>query len=161
MPRTKKPAGQAVDRRNGRRFEVEAAGGVLDWLVLPPRVPGWSAVARDALAALRADPVADVISPVDGPVVLRWLDCLDRASRALRRADRHPLVVGGNGQLTEHPSYQTAKAMMAEAARCEAQIGVGALNRARLGLTITTARRSLADLNTVLDESQDDDDDPR
>lgn len=160
MPRTKKPAGMAVDKRNGRRFELAAAGGEsLPWLVLPPRQPAWSAVALDALAALRADPVAQAITPVDAPVVLRWLDNLDRAARAMRRADRRPLVVGGNGQLAEHPSYQTAKNALAEAAKCEAQLGVGALNRARLGLSITTAQRSLSELNAMFTGG--DDDDPR
>ena len=162
MPRTKKPAGQAVDKRNGRRYEIGAPGAAaLEWLVLPPRTPAWSASALSALDALRADPVAEVLSPVDEPVILRWLDCLDRAQRALRRADRRPLVVGGNGQLAEHPSYQTAKSALAEAAKCEAQIGVGALNRARLGLTLTTARRSLMELNAALAQDYDDGSDAR
>lgn len=160
MPRTKKPAGQAVDRRNGRRLEL-ANGGGLDWLQLPARRPAWSPVAYRALELLRADPVSTMLQPVDEPVVIRWLDCLERAASALRRADRSPLVVGGNGQLTEHPSYQTAKTMLAEAAKCEAQIGVGALNRAKLGIETASAVRSLEDLNRALTEGDEDDYDPR
>jgi hypothetical protein len=151
MPRTKKPAGQAVDRRNGRQYELSAGGdGALPWLELPPRTPAWSEGTLRALAALRADPVARALTPVDEPVILRWLDSMERAQRALRRADRRPLVVGGNGQLAEHPSYQTAKSALAEAAHCEAQLGVGALNRARLGIALTSERASLEDLNDRL-----------
>lgn len=154
MPRTKKPAGQAVSLRNGRRVELEAPAGVaLGWFVLPERRPDWEPEVYQALAALRGDAVAQVITEVDGPVVLRWLDALDRAARAQRRADRSPVVKGSMGQPTEHPSYATAARYLAEAAKCEAQLGVGALNRAKLGLTVTQARRSLDDLNRdFLDE---------
>ena len=163
MPRTKKPAGQAVDRRNGRQAELSGPGNGLEWFVLPPRRPAWAPEAHAALAALREDPVSQVITPVDGPVLLRWLDSIDRAGRAMRRADRTPVVIGGNGQVTEHPSYQTARTAIATAEKCEVQLGVGAKNRAALGLTITAAQKSLEELNAMLigGDTGDDDYDPR
>ena len=148
MPRTRKPAGQAVDSRNGRRAELALPeGGRLERFDLPPRRPAWTAESRRAWEGAWADPVCQAWTVGDRPLLLRWIDAMDRAARALRRADRKPVVLGGNMQVTEHPSYQTAKAQLAVAERCEAQLGFGALNRARLGLTITQAQKSLDDLN--------------
>lgn len=161
MPRTKKPAGQAVDRRNGRRAELTLAdGGQLERFELPPRRPAWTVETRQAWDGAWLDPVHAAWTAGDRPILLRWADSIDRAARALRRADRKPVVVGGNGQITEHPSYGTAKAALATAERCEQQLGMGALNRAKLGFTITEARKSLEDLNAAL-AGDDDDDDPR
>jgi len=162
MPRTKKPAGQAADPRNGRRAELAVAGvGQLERFALPPRRPAWT---RETLAAWEgawSDGVAAMWTPGDRPILLRWADSIDRAARALRRGDRKPVVVGGNGQITEHPSYGTAKAALATAERCEAQLGFGALNRNRLGLTMAAAQKSLLDLNEAFLDGADDEPDPR
>lgn len=161
MPRTKKPAGQAVDARNGRRAELAVEGGQLTRFDLPLKRPAW---AKETLAAWEgawADGVAAMWTPADRPLLLRWADAVDRAARALRRGDRKPVVVGGNGQITEHPSYGTAKAQLAVAERCEAQLGFGALNRNRLGLTMAAAQKSLLDLNDAFLKEGSDDDDPR
>jgi len=162
MPRTKKAPGQAVDRRNGRRMVLDGDHrAALGWFVLPERRPAWPASVLSALEALRGDSVADLLTAVDGPVIVRWLDSLARAEVCMRRADRQPVVRGGNGQVTEHPSYGTAKAALAEVARCEAQLGVGALNRNKLGVTFAAAAKSLADLNREYGpEGGDDDDEP-
>lgn len=150
MPRTKKPAGTAVDKRNGRQGVLTGEGTGLSWFDLPPRRPAWSPETRAALEALRRDPVTQVITEVDGPVILRWCDSIDRAARALRRADRKPVVLGGNGQATEHPSYITARSAIMTAEKCEVQLGIGAKNRAMLGLTVGQAQKSLAELNAAL-----------
>jgi len=148
MPRTKKPAGTAVDRRNGRRAELE--GNPLERFALPRRDPAWLLETKRAWAALWDDPVVQALSPVDRPVLLRWADALDRAVRSLRLADADPVATGSMGQPVENPLYGVADKAVKVAQACEAQLGVGALNRARLGLTITTARRSLEDLNAAL-----------
>lgn len=148
MPRTKKAAGSAVDPRNGRRVELAVAGnGQLVRFDLPPKRPAWTPETCEAWNGAWSDPIAQAWTPADRPILLRWADSIDRASRALRRADRKPVVVGGNGQITEHPSYGTAKAALSTAERCEQQLGFGALNREKLGFTIAAARKSLDDLN--------------
>lgn len=148
MPRTKKPAGTAVDSRNGRRVEFAVTdAGQLARFDLPPRRPAWTAETRQAWDGAWADPISQAWTAADRPILLRWADSIDRASRSLRRADRKPVVVGGNGQITEHPSYGTAKAALSTAERCEQQLGFGALNREKLGFTIAAARKSLDDLN--------------
>jgi P27 family predicted phage terminase small subunit len=162
MPRTKKAAGQAVDQRNGRRAELTVdAAGQLERFELPPRRPAWLKESHLAWAGAWADGVAAMWTPADRPILLRWIDSVDRAARSLHRGDRKPVVVGGNGQITEHPSYGTAKAALATAERCEAQLGFGALNRNRLGLTMAAAQKSLLDLNEAFLEGADDEPDAR
>lgn len=156
MPRTKKPAGMAVDRRNGRRAELELAGARLERFELPPKRPAWSREARAAWDLAWEDPIAQAWTAGDAQILLRWADALDRAGRALRRADLRPLVKGSMGQLSEHPSYATAARAVAVAEKCEAQLGFGALNRERLGFTIGAARKSLAELNAMLAGGGDD-----
>lgn len=169
MPRTKKPAGQAVDRRNGRRTEL-AAAEPLKKFSLPKRSDGaaWSGETRKAWTAMWADPVSCLLSPADRPVLLRWAGALHRAEYAYRLADAEPMVEGSQGQMVGNPLYAVADAQIAIAQKCEAQIGIGALHRARLGLEFTSAQRSLAQLNEEImggtrggDYGGADDDDPR
>lgn len=158
MPRTKKAAGTAVDRRNGRRMEL-AAAVPLARFGLPKRTPPWSPSTRKAWAGLWADPVTRLLSVSDRPVLLRWADALERASRALVQADADPIATGSQGQPVENPLYGIADKALRVARECEQQLGVGALNRNRLGVEAASAMRSLAELNALLDDDQDDDDD--
>ena len=159
MPRTKKPAGQAVDRRNGRRAElVVSDAGQLQRFELPSRRPAWLPDSRAAWDGAWSDPISQAWTAADRPLLLRWIDAVDRATRSLRRGDRKPVVVGGNGQITEHPSYGTAHRSIAVAEKCEAQLGFGALNREKLGFTIAAARKSLEELNAGLMEAMGDPD---
>jgi hypothetical protein len=161
MPRTKKAPGTAVDPRNGRRAELKVPAGALERFELPPRRPAWTQETREAWEGAWADGVSTQWTPGDRPILLRWADSIDRAARALRRADRRPVVIGGNAQLTEHPSYVTAKSALATAERCEAQLGFGALNRNRLGLTMAAAQKSLLELNEAFLQEGEDEPDPR
>jgi len=161
MPRTKKAAGQAVDRRNGRRAELQLGGEGLARFELPLRRPAWLAEVREVWDVAWSDPICQAWTAGDRPILLRWIDSVDRAARALRRADRRPVVPGSTGQLTEHPSYATAARAIATAEKCEAQLGFGALNREKLGFTIGAARKSLLELNEAfMGEAADDDADP-
>lgn len=161
MPRTKKPAGTVADRRNGRR-EIEVSGeGQLQRFDLPKRRPPWSVESLMAWEGAWADPICQAWTAADRPILLRWIDHLDRATRALRRADRKPVVLGSVGQVVEHPSYQTASRSIAVAEKCEAQLGFGALNREKLGFTIAAARKSLEDLNREFGGGDEDEPDPR
>lgn len=148
MPRTAKPAGTAVDRRNGRRTEVAASS--LARFSLPKRERGWLLETRKAWTALWADPVAGALTPADRPVLLRWADALERASRALERADESPIAKGSMGQEVASPYYAIANDALRVAMACEAQLGVGALNRARLGIAIISERISLDEMNARL-----------
>lgn len=155
MPRTKKPAGQAVSPRNGRRTEVAASS--LAKFALPKRTSGepWRLETRKAWSALWSDPVATALTPVDRPVLLRWADSIDRAARSLELADAEPIATGSMGQEVESPYYGIADKAIRVAQACEAQLGVGALNRARLGIALVTERLSLDEMNARLRKTDD------
>jgi P27 family predicted phage terminase small subunit len=143
MPRTKKPAGAAVDSRNGRRAEISAAGKRLD-LAEPE---GLCAEAAEQWRAYWEDAAATVQTPADRGVVLRWIDAVNRYLRLIAEADLQPLVAGSTGQLTENPLYKVADKALGVIERCEKQLGIGALNRSGLGIAVIAERKSLADMN--------------
>jgi hypothetical protein len=105
-----------------------------------------------------ADPVHEAWTPADGPILVRYIEHWERAAKSARRADRRPVVPGSTGQPSEHPSYATMGRSIAVVEKCEQLLGLGALNREKLGLTISDRQRSLAELNAALEEGQDDDD---
>lgn len=142
MPRTKKPAGTAVDPRNGRRADLT--------VVMGARFDPPDGLCGEALAAWDAywsDGVASVQTPVDRAVLLRWVREMDRYLRLSAEADRQPSVRGSQGQPVENPLYGTAYKALAAVQACEKQMGMGALNRSALGIAVITERRSLADMN--------------
>lgn len=143
MPRTKKPAGHAVDPRNGRRADLAVVGG--------ERFEPKEGLCDEAMAAWDAywsDGVAQVQTPVDRAVLLRWVTEMDRYLRLMAAADMEPIVRGSQGQPVENPMYGTAYKALAAVQACEKQMGMGALNRSALGIAVITERRSLADLNS-------------
>lgn len=158
MPRTKKAAGTAVDRRNGRRTEV-AAGGLRRF-----GLPRDRAYRRESAAAWRAawtDPAAQLWTPGDRPILLRWILHLDLHHAALAEALADPIVPGHANQPVRSPWFEIAAQHMGVVAECERQLGFGAWNRARLGLVVATGRLTLDELNRRLtDEMDDAGDDP-
>lgn len=165
MPPTKKPAGQAVNPRNGRRAELGGAGRI-ERFELPARPDHpWRPDTRRAWDLFWADPVARALTEVDEVVLVRWADHLDRAAELVERADVEPVKTGSMGQPVENPLYATAARALTVVEKCEAQLGVGALNRARLGIAIITERAALADVNRRYLQpppaGADEEDDPR
>jgi P27 family predicted phage terminase small subunit len=157
MPRAKKAPGTAVDSRNGARAGVAAAR--LKKFALPRRPPvtdpqtgelrerPWLLETKRAWDALWKDEaLSAVLTAADRPLLLRWADALDRAQRHLELGDADPIAKGSMGQAVESPHYGIADSAVKVAQACEAQLGIGALNRARLGITILAERRSLLDL---------------
>jgi len=142
MPRTKKPAGTAVDTRNGRRLELaQITGGRFD------APEGLSEDAVTLWSAYWDDPVAAVQTPVDRGVLLRWIAEYDRYLRLIAQADRSPLVTGSQGQDVANPLYKIADRALMACERAEKQMGMGALNRSSLGITVGAAQKSLQDMN--------------
>ena len=162
MPRTKKPQGQAVDRRNGRQATLESANPLVRF-ALPKRSDGepYDLRTRRMYAAFWEDPITSVLSVTDREVVIRWAQAVDDWLKALVRAHASPIATGSMGQEVPSPWFAIAKQALDVADRCEAQIGVGALNRARLGFSIGQAQKSLMDLNRELAEAVANEQDPR
>jgi P27 family predicted phage terminase small subunit len=155
MPRTKKPAGTTVDRRNGRRGDLQVvAGGRLD----PP-----GGLSGDTLAlweAYWADPVSGVQTGVDRGLLHRWISEYDRYLRTVAEADRQPIVAGSKGQQVENPLYKVAYRALDAAERCERQLGIGPLWRSNLGIAVINEQKSLADMNARYGGADADDGDP-
>ncbi|HEX6969433.1 MAG TPA: P27 family phage terminase small subunit [Micromonosporaceae bacterium] len=142
MPRTKKPAGTTVDKRNGRRAELSVvAGGRFD----PPE--GLSPAAVALWEAYWSDAVAQVQTSVDRGVLIRWITEYDRYMRMTAEADLQPLVAGSTGQLVENPLYKIAYRALDAAEKCERQLGMGPLHRSNLGIAVIAEQKSLQEMN--------------
>lgn len=162
MPRTKKPAGTAIDRRNGRRAELVATTRVVIPTIdrdafLPATLAQWDAYWTDQVAASQ--------TPADQMVVLTWLESYDDWRRKKAIADQEPLVRGSQGQQVANPMYAVADRSLHVALQCAKQMGIGAKNRADLGMAIVAEAQTLAAVNeryrSTAVRRDDDDDDPR
>ena len=150
IPRAKKPPGTAVDSRNGQHAALPVVA--LEKFGLPRRADGqkWELRTQRMWRALWDDErLAAALSPVDRELLLRWAESVDDAVKARARAWESPIAKGSMGQDVESPFFGIADKALRTAQACEAQIGVGALNRARLGIAILAEARSLADLSAA------------
>lgn len=162
MPRAPKPPGQAVDQRNGAKLALP--GVALEPFGLPgrsdrrkyhPRVLAmWEALWAD-------ERLAAALSPVDRELLVRWAQAVDDSIKALAAAWADPISTGSMKQEVESPYFGIAAKATAVAEKCEAQIGIGALNRARLGIALLTEAKSLADLSAAFDGGGGNERDPR
>lgn len=144
----------AVDKRNGRRADLAPVGQLER-----PEAPGHLCEeARRQWDSYWEDTAATVQTPADRGVVLRWVDAVDRYLRTIGEADDMPLVKGSTGQMVENPLYKIADRALATVERAEKQLGIGALNRAGLGIAVIAEQRSLADMNARYGGGHGDDD---
>lgn len=149
MPRAKKPAGTAVDSRNGERASLPAVP--LKRFALPRRTDDrdYDLRTRRMWKALFDDQaLSSVLSPVDRELVIRWAQAVDDHLKALTSARKDPISTGSMGQQVESPHFKIAAQAMSVIVECERQIGIGALNRARLGIAILTEQATLNSLNS-------------
>lgn len=103
--------------------------------------------ARSQWDAYWDSPAAGIQTAADRGVVLRWIDAVDRYLRTLGEADRRPMVKGSTGQQVVNPLYKIAQDALATVERAEKQLGIGALNRAGLGIAVINEQRSLQEMN--------------
>ncbi|WP_442407497.1 phage terminase small subunit [Mycobacterium sp.] len=147
-----KPAGKRI-RKTTRSLGVVSVAGKR-----APRMPaGLSAEVQAAWQAFWTSPVSGAMTPADTVVAIRWAKNSARRLKLIAEADREPLVSGSQGQSRPNPLYRLAMLLEASIRADEQQMGVGPLNRLRLGLALSESSRSLADLNIEVQES----DDPR
>lgn len=144
MPRTKKPAGQAADPRNGRRAELASvergeAPLVPEGLNRPEAIDLWTHYWDDVLSGL--------VQESEIALVTRWVRNVNRYMVLMDVADAEPMVEGSMGQKRENPAYGLALKLEASIRADEAQLGYGPKNRAALGLAVVEQKKSLADLN--------------
>ncbi|MFE8944508.1 hypothetical protein [Streptomyces sp. NPDC007856] len=126
----------------------------------PAAPPKLCAAANRAWNDYWTDVIAGVLRPGDAPLVDRWIHNVDRYHRIMRLADKEPVVEGSTGQQKPNGLYDLAFKIEASIKADEQQLGIGPLNRLRLGVKIAEGAKSLADLTAEAEEG-DDDDDPR
>jgi hypothetical protein len=146
-----KPAARRI-RKTTKSIGVVSRGGIA-----PRMPPGLPAEVQAAWQAFWSDPVSGAMTPADTAVAIRWAKNSARRLKLIAEADREPLVSGSQGQARPNPLYRLAMLLEASIRADEQQLGVGPLNRLRLGLAVSESARSLADLNIEVQES----DDPR
>jgi hypothetical protein len=162
MPRTKKPAGTAADPRNGRRVELASAQAAripdIDLSSFLPTTQGlWKAYWADIAASTQ--------TPADLMWALVWIENVDDYWRKKAMADLEPIAEGSMGQAVANPLYAVANQALQAAERAAKQMGIGAKNRADLGVTLLQERVTLDSINARFAEQEaagdDADDDPR
>lgn len=162
MPRARKTAGTAVDKRNGQKTTLGSVSGLVVERFNPPK--GLCKAARDAWEAFWEDRQAQLLTPSGKTVLLRWIDALNRYLVTTKEADQSPLVTGSQGQEVLNPLYKVAEQALRTAEACEKQLGIGGLNSASLGLAAISEQRSLQEMNSrYADDDTDtgEEDDPR
>jgi hypothetical protein len=142
--RARKPAGTTVDKRNGAKTDLTGVVSPLGRFDPPPSLLPSTV---DQWERYWADPVASASQIVDAGMLRRWIVAVDRYERTIAEADAEPLSVGSTGQPSPNPLYRIAKDAEVTINYCEKQLGIGGLNRAGLGITVASARKSLADMN--------------
>jgi len=143
MPRKKAP-GTAADPRNGAKSELRLIPGQkpelpVDWQLSEEALIQWNAYWDDTVSGMQ--------SRVDRGVLFRWIRAVNRYFKALDMAEAQPLVSGSTGQQVMHPMFRVAEAARLTIVECEAQLGIGAKNRASLGIAALEQERSMRALN--------------
>lgn len=155
MPVGKKLPGQAVDKRNGMRTELPAIR--LAKFSLPKRPNGqvYDMRVRRMWAAMWEDPISSALTVADRELLIRWAESTDDWIKARARGWKDPITEGRNEQPVASPWFAIAKDAMSIVQECEKQIGIGALNRARLNISIGEAALTLDDVNARLNRAPD------
>jgi len=153
MPPIRKPAAKRQNRVTRDMGLVSAPGK------LPAPPAKLCKAAKDAWNAYWTDIVSGSVREADAPLVLRWIQNLNRYNVLIAQADADPIVAGSTGQKRANPIYDLALKLESSIKVDEQQLGIGPLNRLKLGMAIGEASRSLADLET--EGSENDEDDPR
>lgn len=150
------PPKPAADRQGRHRTDLGIVPAASGHPTAPAKL---CAAAVEAWDAYWTDVIAGVLRPGDAPLVDRWVHNLDRYHRIMRLADKEPVVEGSTGQQKPNGLYDLAFKIEASIKQDEQQLGIGPLNRLRLGVKFAEGVKSLSDLTVDAEEA--DDDDPR
>ena len=155
MAVSRKPPGQAVDRRNGERTDLPAVR--LAKFSLPKRDDGriYDPQVRRMWSSLWDDQVSTALTVADRQLLIRWAMSVDDWLKARARGWEDPITAGRNDQPVASPWFAIAKDAMAIVVDCEKQIGIGSLNRARLNIAVGEAALTLDDVNARLSRPAD------
>jgi P27 family predicted phage terminase small subunit len=144
MPRTKKPAGQAADSRNGTHLELVAVERE-DMPCVPTGLKRQTS--RDLWRSYWTDVVSGLVHESEAMIVERWVSNVDRYTVLMSIAEETPFETGSQGQTVKHPAWTVALALESSIRADEAQLGYGPKNRAALGIAVVQQQASLAEMN--------------
>lgn len=152
MPRSKKPPGTAVDKRNGARVVTLTTRMVEEYP--PPR--GCTANARKAWKAYWQDRASYLLTPASKVVLERWAIALSRYERLTELGDAEPLLPGSQrpDSFIMNPAYRGAADQMSIVQACERQLGIGTYNATSLGLAAVAEQRSVSELNARYEQPE-------
>lgn len=150
MPGQRKP--DALRQRGNRTLSVRLPGQNVERMIPPMPAGRWLKATRETWEFLFQSDIADIIQPLDGALLKHWITCIDERDRAMAafRAERY--VAGSRGQTRLSPAWKLAQDLSTEIRMTEQQLGIGGLNRFRLGITMGQAA-------AVLNDRHDDGDD--
>lgn len=155
------PPKSAARRQRSRRDMGVDIGALSKPGSAPPMPRGLCRQAQTAWTGYWKDVVSGVMRPSDATIVLRWVKNLDRYHRLLSEADGSPIVAGSMGQPRPNPVYDLVFKFEVSIKDDEKQLGIGPLNRLRLGVALSESAKSLADLNLEAEIDAANNDDPR
>jgi hypothetical protein len=147
----RKPPGKRI-RTTTRSIGVLSATGKA-----PPMPRGLCQQVIDAWTGFWSDVVSGAMRPADTAVAARWAKNFDRYLRLIAQADREPMILGSQGQMRPNPLYRLAMLLEASIRVDEAQMGIGPLNRLRLGVALSESAKSLSQLNAEAEHAEQDD----
>jgi P27 family predicted phage terminase small subunit len=152
------PPPKAAARRQRSRRDMGADIGPLRRGGTAPAMPhGLCKAAQTAWTAYWDDAVSGVTRASDAALVQRWARNLDRYYRLSDEADAKPIVDGSIGQPKANPLYNFILKLEDSIREAEKQLGIGPLNRLRLGVALSESAKSLADLNAEAENAENDD----
>lgn len=130
-------------------------------LTLAPKAPkGLGKRAKSLWKSYWASPVAAAIEiSADGYLVERWIRLVDELETVYPEFQDERVVTGSMGQLTLNPLGKYISDLQGQIARLEAQLGMGPLNRMRLGVAVGESKLTADKLNERLDRRRRDDQD--
>jgi P27 family predicted phage terminase small subunit len=127
----------------------------------PPMPGGLLTSTQELWTCFWNSPLARAIEPQsDAPAILRYFSLLDERERLYRVFKRKRIVRGSQGQPILNPAGRALHGFDAELRQLEDRLGLTPRARLQLGIQLTEAARSLAELNQALEED-DDEEDPR
>lgn len=144
MPRTAKPAGTAVDKRNGRPAELSVVAPARP---VPAMPEGLTPQSQAMWRSYWDDPVSQLCTPIDEWIVYRWITEGDRYLRLTAEGDLEPVIATTTGGLKENPAYRIAYRALTQVQMCEKTLGIGPSHRAALGVTVLAQQKGLAEMN--------------
>lgn len=149
MPRSKKPAGQAIDSRNGRQVELTSTNR--DKAPAVPRGLKFQS-SKQLWQTYWSDVISGLVHPSETMIVERWIRNTDRYRTLTASVDENSIYItkDESGDVVDtlvNPAFSMALKLEASIRADEAQIGYGPKNRAALGIAVVQQQMSLAEMN--------------